>query len=368
MPAKPGDRVVHPLMPELGVGEILSASAEGKVRVYFVYGGEKVFKGAPLEIVSGDRAQHPLLDHRKLDAPAKGVTRRTVPEAIANFLALFPAGFRDPRYLAEERNYKVEAHALMTELLGADVLPSLVDREAFDEVVARSLRVVNKSNLIYPNEKMAFRDGLTPSTTARFSLALHDLLYGSADEQHRFGAWTNVLLDMNAAKWTIATYFPFLGDPDRYMFCKPMVTQAAADVCTFELNYRPELNWLTYRSVQQFAAVLRQEIRSLHPRDMIDVQSFIWCIAPDRLKAGASTVPTSSRPPRHSPAETTIPGYENANGQSVVRATGLPGTDHLQTIYVLRCNGCQNEYGANGSDIYQRKCPSCQGGAGGLAY
>lgn len=65
---------------------------------------------------------------------------------------------------------------------------------------------------------------------------------------------------------------------------------------------------------------------------------------------------------------TTVPGYRNANGQSVVRATGLPGTDHLQYIYVLQCSHCQNEYGANGSDIHARKCPKCQGGAKGLDF
>lgn len=65
-------------------------------------------------------------------------------------------------------------------------------------------------------------------------------------------------------------------------------------------------------------------------------------------------------------AATTIPGYVNRNGQVVPRATGEPGTDHAQFIYALRCNDCGEEYGANGSDIFQRKCPRCQGGALGL--
>ena len=66
--------------------------------------------------------------------------------------------------------------------------------------------------------------------------------------------------------------------------------------------------------------------------------------------------------------KTTDPGFVNANGQVVVRATGLPGTDHLQRIYVLRCTSCRHEYGANGSDIHERKCPNCQGGKPGLSY
>jgi hypothetical protein len=65
---------------------------------------------------------------------------------------------------------------------------------------------------------------------------------------------------------------------------------------------------------------------------------------------------------------TTRLGYRNRNGQLVVRATGLPGTDHNQTIYVLRCENCGNEYGSNGSDNHQRRCPRCQGGRPGLDY
>ena len=67
-------------------------------------------------------------------------------------------------------------------------------------------------------------------------------------------------------------------------------------------------------------------------------------------------------------APTTQPGYVNRNNQQVVRGTGIPGTDHLQYVYILLCGICSNEYGANGSDIHIRKCPHCQNGAPGLAF
>ena len=51
------------------------------------------------------------------------------------------------------------------------------------------------------------------------------------------------------------------------------------------------------------------------------------------------------------------------DGQVVVRPTHLPGTDHNQYVYAMRCRNSGHEYGANGSDIFQRKCPNCQGGA-----
>lgn len=65
---------------------------------------------------------------------------------------------------------------------------------------------------------------------------------------------------------------------------------------------------------------------------------------------------------------TTTLGYRNRNGQTVLRSTGLAGTDHGQSVYVLQCGGCKHEYGANGSDIFQRRCPVCQGGRPGLVY
>ena len=67
-------------------------------------------------------------------------------------------------------------------------------------------------------------------------------------------------------------------------------------------------------------------------------------------------------------APTTQPGYRNRNDQVVVRRTPLPGTDHNQRVYVLECGRCRHRYGANGSDIWQRRCPSCGGGRPGLNF
>lgn len=66
------------------------------------------------------------------------------------------------------------------------------------------------------------------------------------------------------------------------------------------------------------------------------------------------------------PRGTTAPGYVNKNGQVTIRDTGAPGSDHFQRVYQLTCSHCGHAYGANGSDIHERKCPQCQGGAEGL--
>lgn len=60
--------------------------------------------------------------------------------------------------------------------------------------------------------------------------------------------------------------------------------------------------------------------------------------------------------------KTTETGYVNKNNQKNLGPTGEPGTDHLQRFYLMECGYCKYIYKANGSDIWQRKCPSCQGG------
>ena len=52
--------------------------------------------------------------------------------------------------------------------------------------------------------------------------------------------------------------------------------------------------------------------------------------------------------------ETIESGYTNRHAQRVVRATGLAGPDHLQTVYVLECEQCQHRYAAKGADLSQR--------------
>jgi hypothetical protein len=67
------------------------------------------------------------------------------------------------------------------------------------------------------------------------------------------------------------------------------------------------------------------------------------------------------------PKGTTTAGYVNRNRQVAIRNTQQPGSDHLQYVYQLACAECGHNYGANGSDIHERKCPKCQGGEPGLS-
>ena len=78
--------------------------------------------------------------------------------------------------------------------------------------------------------------------------------------------------------WPLVTVFGFIADPATHIFLKPNVTKIAAKI-RYAFDYRSRPNWETYRSYLDFAETIRRDnrsIKSLRPRDMIDLQSFIW--------------------------------------------------------------------------------------------
>lgn len=58
----------------------------------------------------------------------------------------------------------------------------------------------------------------------------------------------------------------------------------------------------------------------------------------------------------------TVTGSINKNQQQNMGSTGQEGSDHGQKFYQMKCLKCGFTYKANGTDIWQRKCPKCQGG------
>jgi hypothetical protein len=67
---------------------------------------------------------------------------------------------------------------------------------------------------------------------------------------------------------------------------------------------------------------------------------------------------------------TTIIGYTNRNNQRCDGHRGKAGNDHLQRAYKMTCleENCGHVYGANGTDVFQRKCPVCQNGQPSIEF
>ena len=61
-------------------------------------------------------------------------------------------------------------------------------------------------------------------------------------------------------------------------------------------------------------------------------------------------------------------GYTNRNEQRCCGTLGVPGSDENAYAYKLECTLCGFVYGANGGDVFERKCPNCQGGMPGIRF
>jgi hypothetical protein len=61
-----------------------------------------------------------------------------------------------------------------------------------------------------------------------------------------------------------------------HFFLKPNVTRIAAQKYGYPLRYQSRPSWPVYEDVLRFANVVRRDLRDLKPRDMIDLQSFVW--------------------------------------------------------------------------------------------
>jgi hypothetical protein len=218
------------------------------------------------------------------------LTGSTLPAPAARcrrkFLRVFPGGFRDPTYLDWERDYKWATHRRWQDALPRAELRRLLAREAWTEIAGRAIRVEQQSrhSMIFSFEKMALRDAVRTEAGARlFATGLWQLLHGRGGLERRFRAWIEVVASLprrqtRVLTWPLVTVFGFIAEPEQHIFLKPTVTRNAARAYGFELAYRSRPSWETYAGLLEFAAVLRRDLRDLRPRDMIDLQSFMWVL------------------------------------------------------------------------------------------
>ncbi|MEA2661789.1 MAG: hypothetical protein QOH08_1361 [Chloroflexota bacterium] len=212
----------------------------------------------------------------------RAVAKDPASRCRAKFLREFPGGFYDEKYLDWERGYKWQAHVRWTELLGADEHRRLIRRGEYGEVAARAVRIESRTNLLFSFEKMALRDAVKPPRGARaFAAGLFEYLHGDGGDRERFEAWCAVVGSLPRTKtrvltWPVVTVFGFIARPKVDIFLKPTVTKRAAAAYGFDFSYASRPGWDTYASLRRFASTIRHDLADLRPRDMIDIQSFIW--------------------------------------------------------------------------------------------
>lgn len=206
------------------------------------------------------------------------------------FLRFFPGGFRDETYLEWERNYKWQAHERWVEALDEPKFRSLLRERQYGQIAQHAARIESRTNLLFSFEKMAFRDAVKSAAGAEaFAVALYEFLYGNARLQQRFEGYCQTIAALprkqtRVLTWPLVTVFGFIAQPDRYIFLKPKVTRKAAEEYAFDFKYQSTPDWDTYAGYLEFAATVRQDLRDLRPRDMIDIQSFLWVQGSDEYE------------------------------------------------------------------------------------
>ena len=152
----------------------------------------------------------------------------------------------------------------------------------YKSLAERAQKVLSGLNLLSPYESAAFHDAMREQSALRsFFTTLLLVLDADPLTAGIFDEYVNAVSALPAARsrvatWPVATLFPYLAAPSRYMFLKPEVTKIAADSLGFDLKYDPLPNWNTYEALQRMGAIYLGLLRPFGARDFVDVQSFIW--------------------------------------------------------------------------------------------
>jgi hypothetical protein len=206
------------------------------------------------------------------------------------FLRFFPGGFQDETYIDWERGYKWAAHEQWNEVLDRSKYRALLKNGEFAEIAARAVRIESRTNLLFSFEKMALRDAVKSDDGARlFAQGLFEFLWGGGGLERKFTRWVETVAELprkqtRVLTWPLVTVWGFIAQPETHIFLKPNVTRIAAREYGFDFQYKSRPSWEVYASLLEFAELVRRDLGDLRPRDMIDIQSFMWVQGSDEYE------------------------------------------------------------------------------------
>lgn len=213
--------------------------------------------------------------------------------SIQKFLKAFPRGFLDENYLSWERDFKWHTHERWQEVLNFNEFKKLMTDRDYGDVADRALNIVTSSNLLFPYEQMSLEEALKDEVgAALFAKGLYQLLYGTSKLSHRFSIWCETFEELPGIKtasatpknkkqvvsWPVVTVFGFVAQPHEHIFLKPEIVTTAAEAYGFTLNVDSKPSWNGYSHYFDFCEEIKNDLIHLKPRDMIDIQSFIWVL------------------------------------------------------------------------------------------
>jgi 5-methylcytosine-specific restriction protein B len=188
----------------------------------------------------------------------------------------------DPDFQKDEIDYKQRLVAKATSQLAKPTLHQLTNARDHDGLISRIQNVGQDKNnnllfLRFPSSSDLNILKHPNLDKQEFGVGFYDLLYGDGESSDRLKSYLDVVEHYKLPnKWTFPTFFLFLCHPDTDIFVKPMVIR------TF-LSFIGEVNQFTsipsaegYEVIKQVAHELKDGLHAYAPRDMVDIQSFIW--------------------------------------------------------------------------------------------
>jgi MoxR-like ATPase len=225
--------------------------------------------------------------------PPAAFSREQVAELVALLRRRYPDwdSFANPALVANEIAGKRELAGRANELLGEEALAELLAGWQHDEVIRRLEQLGRGTNLLWnrvPRQgdlAILYRPDLD---RAEFAIQLRRLLYGAAPSPERLEAFgTYARRHYLPNRWPFPTFFLFLTHPETELFVQPQVARWFLRYLGLPALYSAAPSAEVYRTLRDGAAVLGDALQRYGPRDMIDMQSFLWvCARESRARTG----------------------------------------------------------------------------------
>lgn len=242
-------------------------------------------------------------------------------EAINSYLkrikSVFPTfqrfGVGSGEFDADERNYKVELIRQFQSTVASRLASAHATRSMPDGVADSLIKMFaapsqgSRQNLVDWRYTEAIEKHLPAAGKAKFGTLGAKLLYGNDDTESRVDEFVNELSSLldgaglkidswPAATRSITSYLLMLSNPSDHVIVKTREFQRAFRAFLGEHLPDGPLTGADYKTIQRSVFSLRDALADagLEPRDLIDVQSFIWVGDPE-YKSGPGKTQTGQR-------------------------------------------------------------------------
>ena len=195
--------------------------------------------------------------------------------------------FQSERYCEWERQYKTDLAADWLTTVTEDRLNAAIEGDDPLPYANEVSTLFTKTNLLPWHYGVCIKGFKVPERARTFLNALRVLLFNREGTAAPIDAFTNLMQPLydaalkggiKPASRSIPSLALWLSDPQHHFFIRSEVVKRAAYILTGRVleGQRQIMTSAYYGHVLEFTQTLRSDIAELGPRDMIDVQGFLW--------------------------------------------------------------------------------------------